>query len=168
MDGFDLNERRITAAEFASILAVTEDDVLLWMLAGHIPYVDGPDGAPQVRIREQHSQDGSMTCGFATYLVGNHPDFEAEVARRRRELPFQAIDCGEVNPDALTEVLAGRLGTVMPVGCTVDSDGAMIWLRAPNGSYAGIECRQFGCARRHPACPQLKGFHVSRPGRGCC
>jgi hypothetical protein len=41
MEDFDLTEPMITAAEFASILGVTEADVLQWMLAGRIPYVDG-------------------------------------------------------------------------------------------------------------------------------
>jgi hypothetical protein len=30
MDDLDLTERRITAAEFASMLRVTDDDVLEW------------------------------------------------------------------------------------------------------------------------------------------
>ena len=46
-DDFDLIERLITAVEFASMLGVGEDDVLEWILAGHIPYVEGRRrGAP--------------------------------------------------------------------------------------------------------------------------
>jgi hypothetical protein len=49
MDDFDLTERLITAPEFASMLGVIEDDVLEWMLAGHIPYV-GSTWQPQTRL----------------------------------------------------------------------------------------------------------------------
>lgn len=59
MGDFDLTERLIPAAEFATML-VKEDDVLEWMLAGHIPYVEGPEGEPRVRISEEHTVDVDM------------------------------------------------------------------------------------------------------------
>ena len=79
MEDFDLTERMITAAEFASILGVTEDDVLQWMLAGWIPYVDGSEGEPRARIREQHSVDGPLTSGFITYSMSHDLDFQSKV-----------------------------------------------------------------------------------------
>ena len=93
----DLTERLITASEFAAILRVTEDDVLRWMLAGRISYLDGPDGEPQVRIREHHSVEGPVSSGMVTYWIDRAPDFQAELARRRRELELAASDCGDVD-----------------------------------------------------------------------
>ena len=64
------------------------------MLAGRIPYVDGSEGEPRARIREQHSVDGPLTSGFISYSMSHDPDFQAEVARRRRELELQRRGLG--------------------------------------------------------------------------
>jgi hypothetical protein len=139
MEGFDLTERMITAAEFAAILAVTEDDVLQWMLAGRIPYVDGSEGEPRARILEQHSVDGPLTSGFITYSISQDPDFQAEVARRQRELELETLDWGEVDLEGLAHALAARLQAVVPSACHVVVEGAMIWLRDADGHGAGID-----------------------------
>jgi hypothetical protein len=139
MEDFDLTERMITAAEFAAILRVTEDDVLQWMLAGRIAYVDGAEGEPRARIRERHSVDGPLTSGLITYSMGRDPDFQAEVARRRRELELQRMDWGEVDLEALAHALASRLQAVVPLACHVAVEEAMIWLRDAEGHGAGID-----------------------------
>ena len=139
VEDFDLTEQMITAAEFASILGVTEDDVLQWMLAGWIPYVDGSEGEPRARIREQHSVDGPLTSGFITYSMSHDLDFQSEVARRRRELELETLDWGDVDLEALAHALASRLQTVVPAACHVTVEAAMIWLRAADGSGAGID-----------------------------
>jgi hypothetical protein len=64
VDDYDLTERLITAAEFASMLGVIEDDVLEWMRAGYIPYIEGPEGEPRVRIAQEHTVDGAISSGF--------------------------------------------------------------------------------------------------------
>jgi hypothetical protein len=64
----------VTAAEFVSILGVTEDDVLQWMLAGRIPYVDGAEGEPRARIREEHSADGPLSSWSITYPMSRDPE----------------------------------------------------------------------------------------------
>jgi hypothetical protein len=101
MEGFDLTERMITAAEFAAILGVTEDDVLRWMLAGRIPYTDGSEGERRVRILEEHSVDGPLTSGFTIYSISQEPDFQAEVALRRRELELKTLQHAQ---DELAEI----------------------------------------------------------------
>jgi hypothetical protein len=58
MDDFDLTERLTTPAEFTSMLGVTEDDALEWGLAGHVPYVEGPEREPPVRISENIASTG--------------------------------------------------------------------------------------------------------------
>lgn len=139
MEDFDLTERMITAAEFAATLGVTEDDVLRWMLAGRIPYVDGSEGEPRVRIREEHTVDGPLTSGFMSYSISRDAEFQAEVARRRRELELEAMDWGEVDLEALTRALSMRLDAVVPAVCHVAVERAMIWLRDPQGHGAGID-----------------------------
>jgi hypothetical protein len=67
------------------MLGVTEDDALEWSLAGHIPYVEGPEREPRVRIAEEHSVDGPISSGFTSYSISGDPTFGAEPARRRRE-----------------------------------------------------------------------------------
>lgn len=139
MEDFDLIPRMITAAEFAEILGVTEDDVLQWMLAGRIPYTDGSGGEPRVRILERHAVDGPITSGFISYSISRDPEFQAEVARRRRELELETMDWGEVELEALAHALAVRLQAVVPSACRVVVEGAMIWLRDANGHGAGID-----------------------------
>jgi hypothetical protein len=139
MEDLDLTERMITAAELAAILGVTEDDVLQWMLAGRIPYVDGPEGEPRAQIREQHSVDGPLSSGVITYSMSHDPDFQAEVARRRRELELETLDWGDVDLQALAHALASRLQTAVPAACLITVEGAMIWLRAADGTGAGID-----------------------------
>lgn len=139
MEDFDLTERAITAAEFGAILGVTEDDVVGWMLAGRIAYVDGPEGEPRVRIREEHSVDGPLTSWFVNYPMGHDAEFQAEVARRRRELELAAMDWGEVDLDGLTRALCVRLQAVVPSVCHIVVEGAMIWLRDAHGHGAGID-----------------------------
>ena len=139
MEDFDLVPRMITAAEFAEILGVTEDDVLRWMLAGRIPYTDGSGGEPRVRIHEQHSMDGPITSGFISYSISRDPEFQAEVARRRRELEMETMDWGEVELESLARVLAVRLQAVVPSVCSVVVEGATIWLRDAEGHGAGID-----------------------------
>lgn len=123
MENFDLTETLITAAEFAAILAVAEDDVLRCMLAGRIPFVDGAEGEPRVRILRQHREDGPVTSGFMTYSISRDPEFQAEVARRRRELELEAMDWGEVNIEALARALSMRLHAVAPPCATWPSKG---------------------------------------------
>ncbi len=139
MEDFDLVPRMITVAEFAELLGVTEDDVLRWMLAGQIPYTDGSGGEPRVRILEQHSVDGPITSGFISYSISRDPEFQAEVARRRRELELETMDWGEVELESLARALAVRLQAVVPSVCHVVVEGAMIWLRDAEGHGAGID-----------------------------
>jgi hypothetical protein len=139
MGDFDLRPRMITAAEFAEILRVTEDDVLRWMLAGRIPYTDGSEGEPRVRILEQHAVEGPITSGLISYSISRDPEFQAEVASRRRELELQTMDWDEVELEALAHALAVRLRAVAPSVCRVVVEKAMIWLRDADGHGAGID-----------------------------
>jgi hypothetical protein len=107
MDDFDLTERLVTAAEFASMLGVTEDDVLEWMLAGDISYVEGPKREPRVRIAEEHSVDGPISSGFTVYSISDDPAFRAELARRRRADEFGTLDWGDVDVEVLTRSRPG-------------------------------------------------------------
>jgi hypothetical protein len=109
MDDFDLTDRLITAAEFASMLRVTEDDVLEWMLAGHIPYVEGPDREPQVRIAEEHTVDGPISSGFTSYSISGDPAFRAELAHRRRNHELATLDRGEVDVSSGSTTTASGL-----------------------------------------------------------
>lgn len=109
MDDFDLTERLITAAEFATMLRVTEDDVLEWMLAGHIPYVEGPEGEPRVRIAEEHTVNGPISSGLTIYSISDDSTFRAELARRR-EHELGTLDWGDVDVEALADALAIRDG----------------------------------------------------------
>jgi hypothetical protein len=136
MEDFDLIPRMITAAEFAEILGVTEDDVLRWMLAGRIPYTDGSEGEPRVRILEQHSVEGPITSGLISYSISRDPEFQAEVARRRREVELETMDWAEVELEALAHALAARLQAVAPSVCHIVVEGAMIWLRDADGHGA--------------------------------
>ncbi len=139
MEDFDLTERMITAAEFAGILGVREGDVLQWMLAGRIPYVDGPEGEPRVRILEEHSVDGPISSGLIRYSMSRDPEFRAEVARRRRELELEAMDWGEVDVEALARALAARLEAAVSSACHVTVERAMIFVRDADGHGAGID-----------------------------
>jgi hypothetical protein len=139
MKDSDLTERMITAAEFAAILRVTEDDVLQWMLARQIPYVDGVDGEPRARIREEHSVDGPFTDWSITYSMSQDSDFQAEVALRRRELELETMDSGVVDLEALSHALGSRFQAVAPSACRLTVDGARIWLRDARGAGGGID-----------------------------
>jgi hypothetical protein len=139
MDDFDLTERLITAAEFASMLGATEDDVLEWMLAGHIPSVEGPDREPRVRIAEEHSVDGPIASGFTIYSISDDPAFRAELARRRREHALGTLDWGDVDVEALADALATRLRAVVPSAVRVVAERATVFLRDPDGHGIGID-----------------------------
>ena len=101
MHDLNLTERLITVAEFASMLRVTEDDVLEWMIAGHLPYVDGLEGEPRVRIAEEHAVDGPISSGFTTYSMSRDAAFRAELSRRRRDHELATLDWGDVDVEAL-------------------------------------------------------------------
>ena len=133
MDGFDLTERLITAAEFAEQLRVDEDDVLEWMLDGYIRFVDGADGAPRVRIAEQHVVDGPISTGFTTYLMSDDPTFRAELVRRRRERELAALDWGNVDLAALADALARRLDGLVPDSVEVSAQPTAVILRGAHG-----------------------------------
>jgi hypothetical protein len=139
MDDLDLTERLITAAEFASMLGVTEDDVLEWMLAGHIPYVEGPEREPLFRIAEQHSVDGPTSTGLTMYSISHDPAFSAELARRRREHELETLDWGDVDVEALADALASRLRAVVPSSVRVIAEGAAVVLRDADGHGVGID-----------------------------
>jgi hypothetical protein len=139
MDDFSLTERVITAAEFATILRVTEDDVLGWMLAGHIPYVEGPDREPRVRIAEQRAVDGPISRGFTTYSLSRDPAFQDELAHRRRELGLAALDWGNVDVEALADALASRLSAVVPSPVRAVCSAGTVFLRDADGHGPGID-----------------------------
>jgi hypothetical protein len=71
--------------------------------------------------------------------MSHDPDFQAEVARRRRELELETLEWGDVDVQALADALASRLQTVVPAACHVTAEGAMIWLRAADGTGAGTD-----------------------------
>jgi hypothetical protein len=137
MDDWDLTERMITVAEFASMLRVTKDDVLEWMIAGHVPYVDGPEGEPQVRIAEEHAVDGPTSSGFTTYSMSRDPAFRAELARRRRDHQLASLDWGDVDVEALADALATRLGAVVPPPVRVVADRATVFFATPTAMESG-------------------------------
>jgi len=139
MDDFDLTERLITAAEFASMLRVTEDDVLEWMLAGHIPCVEGPDREPRVRIAEKHTVDGPISSGFTSYSISGDPAFRAELAHRRRDHELATLDRGDVDVEALADALAIRLSAVVPSPVRVVADRATVFLGDADGHGIGID-----------------------------
>lgn len=139
MDDWDLTERMITVAEFASMLRVTEDDVFEWMIAGHVPYVDGPEGEPQVRIAEEHAVGGPISSGFNTYSMSRDPAFRAELARRRRDHQLASLDWGDVDVEALADGLATRLGAVVPPPVRVVADRATVFLRDADGHGIRID-----------------------------
>jgi hypothetical protein len=139
MGDFDLTERLITAAEFASMLGVTEDDVLEWMLAGHIPYVEGPAGDPRVRVAEEHTVDGPISSGFTSYLISGDPAFRAQLARRRREEELTTLDWGNADIEALADALAIRLRAVVPSAVRVVAERATVFLRDADGHEIGID-----------------------------
>lgn len=139
MDDFDLTERVITAAEFATMLGVTVDDVLEWMLAGHIPYVEGSDGEPRVRISEEHTVDGPISSGFTSYSMSGDPAFRAELARRRRDHELATLDWGDVDVEALADALAIRLRAVVASPIRVVAERATVCLRDADGRGVGID-----------------------------
>ncbi len=83
--------------------------------------------------------DGPISSGFISYPMSRDPEFQAEVARRRRELELETMDWGEVDLDALAHAFAVRLEAVVPSVCHVAVEGAMIWLRDADGCGAGID-----------------------------
>ena len=139
MDDLNLTERLITAAEFALMLRVTEDDVLEWMLAGHVPYVDGSAGEPRVRIAEQHTVDGPISSGFTTYSMSRDPAFLADLARRRRDHELATLDWGDVDVEALADALATRLRAVVPPPVQVVAERAIVFLGDGDGRGLGID-----------------------------
>jgi hypothetical protein len=139
MDESDLTERLVDAAEFAGMLGVSEEDVLEWMLDGDIPYVDGPEGKPQVRVAESYEVDGPMSSWERNYSVSAEPAFQSELARRRREHELASLEWGEVDVDALADAFASRLKAVVPSVVQVTVEGAMILLLDANGRGAGID-----------------------------
>jgi hypothetical protein len=139
VDDFDLTERLITAAEFASMLGVSEDDALEWMLVGYIPYVEGPGGEPRVRIAEEHTVDGAISSGFASYSMSRDSAFRAELARRRREHELATLDCGDVDVEALADALASRLRAVVGSPVQVVAERATVVLRDADARGVGID-----------------------------
>jgi hypothetical protein len=137
MDGSELTERLLDAAEFAGILGVAEEDVLEWMLDGHIPYEDGPEGEPRVRIADSYTVDGPLASWEANYSISTEPAFCAELDRRRREHELAALGWGEVDIAALADAFANRLRVVVPYAFRVSVDGPMVLLRDWKGDSAG-------------------------------
>jgi hypothetical protein len=137
MDGSDLTERLVDAAEFAGILGVAEEDVLQWMLDGHIPYVDGPEGEPRVGIADRYTVDGPVSSWEANYSVSTEPAFCAELVRRRREHELAGLDWGDVDVAALADAFANRLRVVVPYAFRVSGDRAMVLVRDWKGDGAG-------------------------------
>jgi hypothetical protein len=121
------------------MLGVTEDDVLEWMLAGHIPYVEGPEREPRVRIAEEHTVDGPISSGFTIYSINDDPAFRAELARRRREHELGTLDCGDIDVEALADALATRLRAVLPSSVQVVAERATVFLRDADGHGIGID-----------------------------
>lgn len=139
MDDFDLTERLITAAEFASMLRVTEDDVLESMLAGHIPYVEGPEAEPRVRVAAEHNVDGPISSGLTIYSISDDPAFRIELARRRRQHELGTLDWGDIDIDALADALATRLRAVVPSTIRVVAERAIVFLSDADGHGIGID-----------------------------
>jgi hypothetical protein len=139
VDESHLTERFVDAAEFAEVLGVSEDDVLEWMLNGHISYVEGPQGQPLVRISSAYSAEGPLFSWEMNYSVSAEPAFRAELARRRREHELAALDWGGVDVEALAAAFANRLRVVVPSGVAVSVDGAMVFLHDAQGHGAGID-----------------------------
>ena len=109
------------------------------MLAGHIPYVEGSDGEPRVRISEEHTVDGPISSGFTSYSMSGDPAFRAELARRRRDHELATLDWGDVDVEALADALAIRLRAVVASPIRVVAERATVCLRDADGRGVGID-----------------------------
>jgi hypothetical protein len=120
LPGTGAGQRRVTAAEFAAILHVTEQDVLDWIAEGKLPSEPGPDGEPRMDVMEEHfgsSEDGAaITGGFFYYSAGSVTGEEIAARRRVRQLESYGYDdyAGPIDIEALVVALSRRLAAVVP------------------------------------------------------
>jgi hypothetical protein len=150
----NLDEGLIDAKQFATILRVTEADVLEWSLDGHIPHVDSPDGSPRFRVSQQHTVDGPVSSWFGVYPISNEPSFRATLARRQREHQLAALDWGDVDVGAFAAAFAARLRAVAPSSIQVVVEQAMVWLRYADGTGAGIDMASYASSSEAVAGPE--------------
>ncbi|MGO9751246.1 MAG: hypothetical protein ACLP22_06990 [Solirubrobacteraceae bacterium] len=123
----------ITVAEAAAVLRVREEVVRGWIDAGSISYVTLASGEHRIRLLdEQQSSCGPTHSSFRILELGRGIDPETRAAfvrdrrRRQRELELDGLDCGPVDVEALTSLIADRLRAVVPDPSTVTAADGMV------------------------------------------